>query len=269
MKFYGLFLLFLVGLSDIALSEEAGDRLSEAHQAFSDKDYVAAYNLFSSLQNDPSGAACYYLGVMNQQGWGKISDPGAAAKFYRCAIDNGHVRAMHNLAGLYHRGKGIEQDLKAARELYTRAANLGGVKSAHRLGLIYFQGDGVDRDFVAARHWWQKAFSAGEADSGYNLGILHKRGLGTSRSATKAQEIWLEAAKLGSPHAQNAYGSALMNGEGATPDPITAYAWFRAAAAAGISVAQINSELVWQGLPEQAQEQALRRAAEVQQLLGE
>ena len=60
-----------------------------------------------------------------------------------------------------------------------------------------------------------------------------------------------------------------MNGDGVAPDAISAYAWFRAAANAGISVAQVNSELIWQSLNPEAQELALQKAQSLQQSLGE
>lgn len=234
--------------------------LSKAQTAYEQKNYASAYTQFSSLQGEESGRACYYLGIMNQQGWGIIADPAKAAVFYECAGEKSHIKALHNLAGLYHRGLGVPQDLDKALELYRRSAGQGGAKAAHRLGLIYFQGDGVPRDFVLAREWWQKAFERGEADSGYNLGILYRRGLGIARDQIRALQLWMEAGALGSAHAQNAYGSALMKAEGIAYNPIQAYAWFRAAAVAGLPVARTNAELVWESLPPDAQEKALTEA---------
>ena len=239
--------------------------LVDAQSAFERADYIDAYQKFAAIKGDETGKVCYYLGLMNQQGWGKIADSTRAVELYECAVALGHVRAMHNLAGLYHRGDGVEQDLARARELYSRAAKQGGAKSAHRLGLIYFQGDGVERDFHKALQWWQQAFAGGEADAGYNLGILSRRGLGTPRDDEKALDYWRDAAERGSAHAQNAYATALMKGEGVMPDPVLAYAWFRAAANSGISVAQINAELVWQSLSPALQEQAFEQAEAIQQ----
>ena len=157
MKLHIFFMLILLGIGRAAVA----DSRALAREAYERKNYIDAYEQFLVLQDDNSGNACYYLGVMNQQGWGKVADTAAAAQFYECAISHQHLKAMHNLAGLYHRGSGVEQDLEKARSLYARSANLGGAKSAHRLGLIYFQGDGVERDFDTARDWWQKAFDGG------------------------------------------------------------------------------------------------------------
>lgn len=250
--------------------------LSAARQAFESKDYAIAYTQFQSLQmsdNDSSGeqhssensaTAAYYLGVMNQQGWGVIADAEKAAAFYQRAAQTGHIKALHNLADLYHRGRGVPQDLALALEFYRRSAALGGAKAAHRLGLIYFQGDGVARDFVRAREWWQQAFDGGETDSGYNLGILHRRGLGTARDQSQALQIWKTAAQQGSGHAQNAYGSALLNAQGIAYNPIRAYAWFRAAAMSGLAVAVTNAELIWESLPPEGRDAALLEAENVQ-----
>lgn len=263
--------LLIVGL--FFYCDAHGATFSAAQKAFEEKDYAQAYSQFLTLRDDmesksnasDQAAASYYLGVMNQQGWGVIADAEKAAHFYQIAAEQGHLRALHNLAGLYHRGRGVAQDLEQALALYRRAAGLGSAKAAHRLGLIYFQGDGVARDFVLARQWWQKAFNGGEADSGYNLGILYKRGLGISRDQGRALEIWESAARLGSGHAQNAVGSALLNGDGVAHDPVQAYAWFRQAAQAGIAVASTNAELVWESLPPLAKESALAEAEKLQQ----
>lgn len=261
---------FLIGLFFSCVTQ--ADTLFEAQKSFEAKDYARAYSEFLALRSpsdkadnaDDEAAANYYLGVMNQQGWGVIADAEKAVSFYKIAAEHGHLRALHNLAGLYHRGRGVSQDLEQALALYRRSAGLGSAKAAHRLGLIYFQGDGVARDFVLARQWWEKAFNGGEADSGYNLGILYKRGLGTPRDQARALEIWESAARSGSGHAQNAFGSAYLNGDGLAYNPIKAYAWFRQAAQAGIGVASTNAELVWESLPPEARDLALTEAENLQ-----
>ena len=129
--------------------------------------------------------------------------------------------------------------------------------------MAYFRGAGVERDFVRAQHWWSLAFERGEHDAGYNLGILHRRGLGVPRDTARCIELWLEAATAGSGMAQNAMGTAFLNGEGVDYSPIDAYAWFRSAAERGVKVAAVNAELALMRLDEAGQEMARARAEAV------
>ena len=78
--------------------------------ALEDGDYGAAMAQFLPLAEAEDAAAEYYLGVMNQQGWGVITDLGVAAEWYERAAERGNVKAQHNLATLLQRGDGLRRN---------------------------------------------------------------------------------------------------------------------------------------------------------------
>lgn len=238
-------LLLLTGLFVALESAPAHADLAVGLAAFRGGDYGLALSELKPLAQQGEAQAQFYLGVSYQKGWGVIADTAKAAQWYRRAAEQGMTKAQHNLALLYLRGEGLEADPGKAREWFERAARQGDMRAAHELGLMYFRGDGVQRDFGQARGWWQKAADAGEASAAYDLGILYRRGQGgVPRDVAASIKLWTQAARAGLAVAQNALGACYLNGDGVDADPIEAWAWFRLAAQGGLSVAEVNGEMV-------------------------
>lgn len=256
-----LTLLFFVP----AMASAAAD--SAALDAFRARDYGTALVKFKPAAAAGDADAQYYLGVMLQQGWGVIADTDAAVRWFESAARQGHMKAQHNLAQLLQRGIRGERDPAQAIEWYRRAANQGSAKSAQQLGLAYYRGDGVERDYALALRWWREAYANGVADAGYNLGVMYRRGLGVTRDGQAAFTLWQEAGRARSPAAQNAVGSAYLNGDVGIYDPVLAYAWFRLAAEAGVAIANSNAELALMRLDDAQRDAAYDQADALKQSL--
>ena len=78
-----------------------------------------------------------------------------------------------------------------------------------------------------------------------------------SRDYSAAVSWWKQAAKLGSGEAHNALDMAYMRGEGSAVNSVAAWAHFRRAFAAGITVAGVNAEVLQQQMNLTKQKQTL------------
>lgn len=213
--------------------------------AFRSGDYGLALSHLQPLASQGDAQAQFYVGVAYQKGWGVIADADKAAQWYRRAAQQGMNKAQHNLALLYLRGEGVAADADQARDWFERAARQGDMRAAHELGLMYFRGMGVARDFGKARSWWETAANGGDSRAAYDLGILYRRGQGgVPRDVAASIKLWTRAARAGLPVAQNALGACYMDGDGVDADMLEAWAWFRLAAQGGLSVAEVNADMV-------------------------
>lgn len=125
-------------------------------------------------------------------------DHGAAIAAWRPLAAKGDADAAFNLGQAYRLGKGVPIDLAQAQGLFEQAARKGHVDAATTLGVLLFQ-------------------------NGNRTGALR----------------WLrKAAEEGEPRAMLMFGTALYNGDGIAPDPVTAYAYVSRAAAQGLPPAK-------------------------------
>lgn len=253
-------LLVLATLLGVMTSAIAHADLATGLAAFRAGDYGLALSQLQPLAKQGDAQAQFYVGVAYQKGWGVIADSDKAAAWYRRAAEQGMNKAQHNLALLYLRGEGVEADALEARDWFERAAQQGDMRAAHELGLLYFRGMGVERDYGKARGWWEKAAAAGESSAAYDLGILFRRGQGgVPRDVAASIKLWTTAARAGLAVAQNALGACYMNGDGVEADMLEAWAWFRLAAQSGLTVAEVNAEMVRGQLDEAGQTAARQR----------
>jgi TPR repeat protein len=126
------------------------------------------------------------------------SDYAGAVAIWRPLADKGDADAEFNLGQAYRLGRGVSTNLAAAKSRFERAANQGHIDAQTTLGLLLFQ-------------------SGNQAD-----GVK-----------------WLEkAAEKGEPRALLVYGTALVNGDSVTQDPIRGYAYVSRAAAQGLAPAK-------------------------------
>lgn len=137
------------------------------------------------------------------------NDYAAAVAAWRPLVAKGDADAAFNLGQAYRLGKGVPLDLAEAQRLFERAARQGHVDAATTLGILLFQ----NGNQIAAMRWLKKAADAGEA------------------------------------RAMLLYGTALYNGDGVRPDPITAYAYVSRAAAQGLAPAKATLADLDEALP--------------------
>jgi cell division septation protein DedD len=125
-------------------------------------------------------------------------------------------------------------DTAGAVAIWRPLAEKGDPDAAFNLGQAYRLGKGVVIDLAQAQDWFERAARKGHVDAQATLGLLLFQN-GNRVSGMR----WLKlAAEAGEPRAMLIVGTALYNGDGVTPDPVTAYAYVSRAAAKGLAPAQ-------------------------------
>ena len=126
------------------------------------------------------------------------SDYTGAVAIWRPLAEKGDADAAFNLAQAYRLGRGVPTNLAAAKTWFERAANQGHVDAQTTLGLLLFQ----NNDQAAGLKWLK------------------------------------QAAEQGEPRALLVYGTALVNGDGVTQNPVLGYAYVSRSAAQGLEPAK-------------------------------
>lgn len=138
------------------------------------------------------------------------------------------------------------QSVKAGIEAWQRAdyagavatwrplAEKGDADAQFNLGQAYRLGRGVSTNLSTAKSWFERAASQGHVDAQTTLGLLLFQN-GSQREGL----AWLKkAAQQGEPRALLVYGTALVNGDSVTQDPVLGYAYVSRAAAQGLQPAK-------------------------------
>jgi cell division septation protein DedD len=137
------------------------------------------------------------------------ADYAGAVAIWRPLAEKGDADAEFNIAQAYRLGRGVPTNLAAAQTWFERAANQGHVDAETTLGLLLFQ----NGEQAAGIKWLKKAATSGE------------------------------------PRALLVYGTALVNGDGVSQDPVLGYAYVSRAAAQGLQPAQDTLAQLDQLLP--------------------
>lgn len=121
-----------------------------------------------------------------------------AAELWRPLAENGDAEAQYSLGTLYAEGKGVEQNDATAFQWFERAANQGVAAAQYNLGASYATGAGIGKSDVDAARWFRRAADQGMAFAQLNLGLLYAAGNGVPQDDVEAYK-WLELAFAGLP----------------------------------------------------------------------
>lgn len=162
---------------------------------------------------------------------GVEKDPRKAVELYQKAVDQGHLRAMHNLAWCYRMGQpgadGPDRKEKAV-ELFRRAASQGYMSSVCDLGICYQEGWGVPQDLDKALELYRQAAGRGLAKAMNCLGECYWRGEGVEPNLQTALEWFEKGAAGGNPEAQFNAAWFLDEGLAGEADHARAVKWYEA-----------------------------------------
>ena len=136
-------------------------------------------------------------------------------------------------------------DYAAAVAIWRPLATNGDADAQFNLGQAYRLGRGVPTNLATAKDWFEKAADQGHLDAETTLGLL------LFQSGDQAEGLkWLKkAAVQGEPRALLMYGTALVNGDSVTQDPVLGYAYVTRAAAQGLQPAKDTLAQLDQILP--------------------
>jgi TPR repeat protein len=125
-------------------------------------------------------------------------------------------------------------DTAGAVAIWRPLAEKGDPDAAFNLGQAYRLGKGVPLDLAQAQDWLERAARKGHVDAQATLGLL----LFQNGNRVTGMRWLKSAAEAGEARALLIVGTALYNGDGVQPDPVTAYAYVSRAAAQGLAPAQ-------------------------------
>jgi len=139
-----------------------------------ERDFAAAFNLYSRAAELGYAAAQYNLACMYMNGMGVGRDYALARHWLEKAAqgNSADCDAQFTLATLYERGLGCNVDLEAARSWYERAAQNGSGRAQYDLACIYMHGKGIAVDRELAVHWFEKALANGVSRAAVHLNEL-------------------------------------------------------------------------------------------------
>ena len=121
-----------------------------------------------------------------------------AAELWRPLAEKGDAEAQYSLGTLYAEGKGVEQNDATAFLWFQRAANQGVAAAQYNVGATYATGAGIGKSDVDAARWFRRAADQGMAFAQLNLGLLYAAGNGVPQDDVEAYK-WLELAFAGLP----------------------------------------------------------------------
>ena len=121
-----------------------------------------------------------------------------AAELWRPLAERGDAAAQYSLGTLYAEGKGVEQNDATAFLWFQRAAHQGVAAAQYNVGATYATGAGIGKSDVDAARWFRRAADQGMAFAQLNLGLLYAAGNGVPQDDVEAYK-WLELAFAGLP----------------------------------------------------------------------
>jgi len=103
-----------------------------------------------------------------------------------------------------------------------------------------------NRDYTAAMRIWQELGEAGDTRAIYNLGVLFDLGQGVTPDPARAAAYFQRAAQAGHVRGMSNYGRLLEQGRGVPKNEEQAAYWFQKAAEGGLAEAQYNLGLMYE-----------------------
>jgi cell division septation protein DedD len=136
-------------------------------------------------------------------------------------------------------------DYSGAVAIWRPLAERGDADAEFNLGQAYRLGRGVPTNLAAAKTWFERAANQGHIDAETTLGLL------LFQNGDQAEGLkWLKkAADQDEPRAELVYGTALVNGDSVTQDPVLGYAYVSRAADQGLGPAKETLAQLEQLLP--------------------
>lgn len=168
----------------------------------------------------------YWMGRCCWSGWGVAQSWKDAFDWFSQAANQGHSKAMCELAKMYHYGIGVKYNPMRALEFYTLAAEACSGEAMYYLGKVYRSGELGIQDEQRSSHYYSEAFERlyeqamdnNDADAQYRLGNMYNEGEGVSRDYTQAIAWYERSEANGNVDSTNAMALMYQDGRGVRED---------------------------------------------------
>ena len=182
-----------------------------------DDDYQHALTGYESAAKSGDAVGQFNAGLMYEQGKGRSVDFEKAADLYRQAAEQGHIKAMVQLADVYLNGL---HDQEKALSWYKKAADLGDSDALYQLGLLSETGVATRLDYPEAVRYYRLAANKDNANAKLALARLYQYGLGVPKDIQQATALYKELAAQDNAYAQ--YQLAMFYYDGTAGKPMSA-----------------------------------------------
>jgi hypothetical protein len=125
-------------------------------------------------------------------------DDEEAVRWFKTAVEHGHIQSLNSLAALYEQGQGVRQDLGEAFRLRQQAAQSGNSIAEAMLGSMYADGKGVARNDAEAAKWYRKSAEQGYYFAQSRLGAMYRDGRGVPQDLVEAHK-WFTLSAQSAP----------------------------------------------------------------------
>lgn len=156
--------------------------------------------LAKAANNDPE--AQYQMGHLYYKKKKEFDHFKQAFMWFETAANNGHVRAMVALAGMYNAGEGCDKDTKRAFEWYQAAAQTGDFEARINEAVCYLQGIGTKQDTQKGFLLLKAAADDKSPLACTMVGDIYRQGDIVPQDEQAAFKYFLAAAKQGEPLAK-------------------------------------------------------------------
>lgn len=225
-------------------------------------DKKAALELFRNAGEADVGPSLHALGVLALKGAGMPADAAEAVRYFEAASALGHTPSTYNLALANLRGIGGAGNKALGMELLDAAAESGLARAQYDLATLLYRGTYGPSDKIAARGWFERAADQGDPFACYNLALMQLAGEGGEKDVELAQLNLTEAAEMGAVPAQVRLAHMLASGaDGVARDAVQAYAWFAIAGSLGAEGALENARRLARTLKQSQLKTAKQTAA--------
>lgn len=201
-----------------------------------ESDYEKAEKYFEKAKKLGSAQACYYLGLIEENGKIRTADLQKAYDYYSEGAKIGHKGCIRKLGDYcyYTSYRDVmAQDLSKAYDYYLDAAKRGDSTSMYMLGAFAYNATlGGEPDYKVAYDWFMKASDLGHANAGNYVGIILQDGLAGDADIAEAVRTFTAAADKGNKYAMYNLGSIYQNVE-EYRNLDKAVEWYEKAGAAG------------------------------------
>jgi TPR repeat protein len=166
-----------------------------------------------------------------------------AAKWYKLAAVQGHVKAANLLGKIYGSGGGgVNIDHVEAIRWYRLAAEQGDAEGQSGLGGQYEFLDKYDESLK----WYELAADQGDTEAMERIGTLYRYGRGVGQDDAEAVRWYRLALEQGYTYVLSSLVDVYLRGRVDVEDKTEAEKWFRLSAEEGYNVAQLRLGRMYQ-----------------------
>ena len=223
-----LFALLFVGCADNNLT-------MKGVQAFDAEDYSLAHEELAPLAARGNPEAQFYIGKMNDFGFGVPKDLDIAFIRYTDSAEQGYMKAQHNLGLMYANGFSVDANPELGYEWISKAAAQGLANSQHMMGVgLSMAGSPLQRDIPRGLDYYKAAAAQNYPPALTQIGAYYAD---VEAEYGKAGEYFKKASDLGDAEAMWRLSYGYKNGYGGRPDLVKAFELLKGSAEKGFSPA--------------------------------